>query len=143
MFVFCFLLFFKKLKIYIQKHIRLCRRVSDKNIFGPAENFSFEDFSIKKILYASKLIFSDWYWTFLIIKSFLFIPSSCLSDFRKNSETLVIVDARVSALTTFIFFTFLTCIYLLIVSIFLVCVFYVSPRENKCIHFYVHCAKNM
>ena len=61
-------------------------------------------------------IFSGWFWTFFIMKLFLFIPPSCLLDFRKNSDTSFIMDKRVRGLTTFIFFTCLVCIYLLLVS---------------------------
>ena len=41
-------------------------------------------------------IFCTVFWTFFIIKPFLFIPPSCLLDFRKNWETSFIRDTRVT-----------------------------------------------
>ena len=70
-----------------------------------------------------------------IFKPFISVPKTYLLSLRKNSDTSFSRDTRVSALTTFIFFTCLICIYSLTVSIFYV--LYISPRQNTCPLFYV------
>ena len=96
----------------------------DNQQFNIIENFICNEINLST--------FSSWFWTFFKIRPLLFIPPSCLLDFRNNSNTSFIRDIRnirVSALTTFIFFTCLMCIYLLLVSSFL-CNLRISPLKH-------------